>query len=314
MGADLNITEEDLNAVKTEGQAKLDDDAAMWNDRITEGEKIYNDAIKEIGVQDSNGNWTEGSWADKQTDIANENLDYTLDTIEQQREQAKKDYTKEQSGAWVDYQKQINPYGVNAEKMASMGMTGTGYNESSRVSMYNTYQNRVATAREVFARANLDYDNAIREAQLQNNSALAEIAYQAYQDRLELTLEGFQVKNTLLAQKAESQRAIRNEYFNRWKAILDQINTQKALEIQEGIIDKGGDEAKDEENANTLKNNSIADLPIDIKSLFSLGYGTITPEKLAELVESGKVIEYIDSSTMQRKFKKAPPLPLPTLH
>lgn len=167
-------------------------------------------------------------YADEQTKLQNEKTDFAIEEINQQKAQAKKDYLKEQSGAYADWQKQSNPYGANAEQMASMGMSDTGYSESSQVRMYNQYQNRVAVAREAFTRAQLNYDNAITEARLQNSSALAEIAYKALQDELTLSLEAMQYKNTLVLQKSAEKRAIDSEYYNRWRDVLNQINTENA--------------------------------------------------------------------------------------
>jgi hypothetical protein len=116
--------------------------------------------------------------------------------------------------------------------MAASGLRNTGYAESSQVSMYNTYQNRVATAREAYQRAVLNYDNAITEARLQNNAALAEIAYNALQQQLELSLAGFQYKNTLLLSKAETKRTIDNTYYSRYQDVLKQINTENTLAEQ----------------------------------------------------------------------------------
>ena len=168
-------------------------------------------------------------WADKQTQLQNERTDFTIEQIEQQKDQANKDYIKEQSGAYVDWQKQSNKYGVEAEKMASSGLTGTGYSESSQVSMYNTYQNRVATARESYNQAILNYNNAIKDAQLQNNAALAEIAYNALQQQLELSLQGFQYKNQLILEQANKKIELDNMYYNRYQDVLQQINTENAL-------------------------------------------------------------------------------------
>lgn len=168
-------------------------------------------------------------WADKQSQLQQENTDFTIEQIEQQKQQTQKDYTKEQSGAYVDWQKQSNQYGVNAENMAAGGMAGTGYSESSQVSMYNTYQNRVATAREVYNQAVLSYNNAIKEARLQNNSILAEIAYQALQQQLELSLQGFQYKNQLILDKQNKKTELENTYYGRYMDVLNQINTENAL-------------------------------------------------------------------------------------
>ncbi|UKI57826.1 MAG: hypothetical protein L6V81_11235 [Clostridium sp.] len=90
--------------------------------------------------------------------------------------------------------KESNRYGANAEKEASSGLRNTGYSESSQVSMYNQYQNRVSTAREVYINATKNYDRSITQARITNNSKLAEIAYDALQKELELGLNGFQNK------------------------------------------------------------------------------------------------------------------------
>jgi hypothetical protein len=113
--------------------------------------------------------------------------------------------------------------------MASAGLTNTGFSESSQVSMYNTYQNRVATARESFNRAVMDYNMAIKDAQLQNSVALAEIAANALQKRLELSLEGFQYKNQLVIDMTNKKIEISNTKWNRYQDILQQINTENAM-------------------------------------------------------------------------------------
>lgn len=196
---------------------------------ISENEKLYSGMIK-----DSDGYYqaqidAAKQWEKQQTQLQNEKTDFAIEQIEQQKTQAKKDYTKEQSGAYVDWQKQSNEYGANAEKEAQMGMSNTGYSESSQVSMNNTYQNRVMTARESYNNAVLNYNNAIKDARLQNNAALAEIAYNALQQQLELSLQGFQYKNQLLLDKAKQKIELDQIYHDRWQDVLGQINTENAL-------------------------------------------------------------------------------------
>ena len=116
--------------------------------------------------------------------------------------------------------------------MASQGLTNSGYSESSNVSMYNTYQNRYATAREAYNNAVLNYNNSIKEAQLANNSKLAEIAYNALQQQLSLSLEGFQYKNSLIQTKLSAVNEQVDRYDNKYQNLLNQINTENALEEQ----------------------------------------------------------------------------------
>lgn len=171
-------------------------------------------------------------WAETQSKNQQEQTDFAIEKLEQQKDQTQKDYTKEQSGAYVDWQKQTGDYGVNAEQMATMGMQNTGYAESSRVSMYNTYQNRVATARESFTKAILNYDNAIKDAVLQNNAVLAEIAATALEQQLSIALEAFQYKNSLIMAKANAVASVNSDYMS----VYSQINNEsiKKSAVQTG--------------------------------------------------------------------------------
>lgn len=213
--------DERLDEIKAEKKQALRENEQLFGGMISESGKYYHDQID-----------ASKEWADKQTQLQQEQTDFAIEKIEQQKDQTKKDYIKEQSGAYVDWQKQSNEYGVNAEQTASMGMTNTGYSESSQVQMYTAYQNRVATARESYNRAVLNYDNAITEARLQNNSILAEIAYNALKQQLELSLAGFQYKNDLLINQANMKLQIQSMYNQEYKNVLDQINTEKSMAEQ----------------------------------------------------------------------------------
>ena len=205
---------------------KVDEAIAKQETQI---DQTYGGMISEAGkYYDDLKNATQ-QWADKQSQIQQENTDFAIEKIEQEKDQAHKDYLKEQSGSYVDWQKQSNKYGVEAEKLASAGLDNSGFSESSQVSMYNTYQNRVATARESYAKAVLNYNNSIKEAQLQNNAALAEIAYQALEKQLELSLEGFQYKNQLITEQLNKKNELENTKWNRYQDVLQQMNTENAL-------------------------------------------------------------------------------------
>lgn len=171
-------------------------------------------------------------WAEQQGKIQQEQTDFAIQQIEQQKAQAQQNYMKEQSGAYVDWKKQSNQYGAEAEKMAASGLENTGYSESSQVNMYNTYQNRVAAARQAIEQAVTNYNNSIASARLQNNAALAEIAASALQQQLELSLQGFQYENSLILQREETRQAYENIYYQRYLDVLNQMNAEAALAEQ----------------------------------------------------------------------------------
>ena len=199
------------------------------NEALTELENTYGSLIGESDKYYQAQIDASKQWADKQSQLQQEQTDFNIEQIEQQKAQANKDYIKEQSGSYVDWQKQSNQYGANAEQMAASGMTNTGYSESSQVSMYNTYQNRVASARESYNTAILNYNNAIKDARIQNNAALAQIAYEALQTQLELSLQGFQYKNNLILEQANKKTELENTYYNRYLDVLNQINHENAM-------------------------------------------------------------------------------------
>lgn len=212
----IDYNDQRLKQVESDKQNALNNANNMYNSMINNSDKFYNDQIQ-----------ASKDYAQKQQEIQQANTDFAIEKIEQQKQQTEKDYTKEQKGAYTDYQKQINDYGVNAEQQAVQGLSNSGYSESSKVSMYNTYQNRIATARDSFNRSILNYDNGIKDAQLQNNSALAEIAYNALKSQLELGLQGFQYKNSLLESQLNAQQTIEQTYQSKWDSILDQMNKDR---------------------------------------------------------------------------------------
>jgi hypothetical protein len=215
---DINYDDERFGKVESDKEQALTQLEQTYGGMIGSTDQYFNEQIQ-----------ASKDWADKQSQIQQEQTDFIIEQVEQQKAQANKDYLKEQSGAYVDWRKQSNQYGTEAEKMASAGLANTGFSESSQVSMYNTYQNRVATAREVFNQAVLNYNNAIKDAQLQNNAALAEIAYNALIQQSELALQGFQYKNQLILEQANKKLEIDNIYYNRYQDVLEQINTENAI-------------------------------------------------------------------------------------
>lgn len=214
----VNYNDERFTQVEADKQAALTELENTYGGMIEESDKYYQaqiDATKQ--------------WQATQAQLQNERTEFAIEQIEQQKDQTTKDYKREQSGAYVDWQKESNRYGANAEQMASAGLANSGYSESSQVSMYNTYQNRVATARESYNVAILNYNNAIKDARLQNNAALAEIAYNSLQQQLELSLQGFQYKNQLIDTLASKKTDLDNTYYNRYQDVLAQINHENAL-------------------------------------------------------------------------------------
>lgn len=172
-------------------------------------------------VDDAYGDLEEATnaFGEEQLKLQDEQTNYTVEQIEQQKEEAKNELQKEQRNAYADYQKQVNPYGVEAEQMAQMGMSNTGYSETSKVAMYTAHQNRIALAKQSYDKAILDYNNAINEARMQNSVSKAQIAFQTLQMRLGYVIEGIGKKMSMLQAKADTIGS-QKSYLD----ILDELN------------------------------------------------------------------------------------------
>lgn len=218
-----NVYEDDRYVANEEEKGNaLTDNEQMYDGMIADTKEFYEGQMAEVD-----------KIAKEQADNQQEQTDFAIEKIEQQKQQAQEDYTKEQKGSYVDWQKQSNAYGAQAEQMASQGLAQTGFSESSQVSMWNTYQNRIATARESLKRAEIEYDNMMKDAILQNSSALAEIAANAFAQKAALALEGFKYSNDLLTQKADREMQIQSMYESRGQSIIDQINYEEQMRYQQ---------------------------------------------------------------------------------
>ena len=217
----INYNDERFKQVEQQKQEAINESNSMYDQMINDSNQYYQNQIDAVN-----------NYSETQQQLQQERTDQAINEINQQKERTEKDYQREQRGAYTDWQKESNRYGVNAEQQAASGLTNTGYSESSQVSMYNTYQSRVATARESYQRAVQDYDNAIANARITNNAALAEIAYNALQNTLELSLQGFQYKNQLLQTRLNAQQQLNTEYYGRYQNVLAQMNQENALAEQ----------------------------------------------------------------------------------
>lgn len=121
---------------------------------------------------------------EQQRNIINTSTQQTIDEIERNKKKAEDEALKTNKALYTDYQKQINPYGVNAENLAEQGLGGSGLAESTKANYYNTYQ----TARtEVTNNANTikaDFDAQITQARQNGDLQLAQSALEMYQQKI----------------------------------------------------------------------------------------------------------------------------------
>lgn len=266
----------------------------------------------------------------------NTGTDAVVSGLEEKKDEAEDSYDIEAKAAYTDWQKASDPYGVNAEQMASMGMSNTGYSETAKVAMYNQYQNRVAVARATFNKATADYDRAIADAKAQNSVALARLASETYLKQAELSLYFVQKNDELLASKEKAIEEVNAIYATKWQDVLKQIKEEEDWTIRGGQgnfdnplnsntlnearrmadyamrrplnpISNGNSNPVEEETTDNSTKVDDSELEIDTDSIIALGYGSISPKRLEELIRSGEVIEIVNNGKVS--YVKAPVAP-----
>lgn len=209
----VNYNDERFTKVENEKQTELNKYNEKYDSLINERNQFTKEQQDYID-----------RWEETQKNIANDNLKYQEDLYNQKQQKAEQEYQDEAKASYIDYQKEVDKYGVSRENVVNNGLQNSGYAESSKVDMYNTYQNRVATARKGLNDAKLEFDNAIKEARLQNNATLAENALKALEQKLNIAMEGFNYKSEQENNRMNWNYNINNTYYNRYKDVEDQIN------------------------------------------------------------------------------------------
>lgn len=300
--------EKQLAALEEEKDTALDNVDKTYSDQITQSDSFYNSQID--AVRD---------YKQTQSDIQQAQTDLTIQQIQQQKEQTQKDYTKEQSAAYVDFKKQSDAYGVNAEQIAAGGMWGSGYSESAQTAMYNEYQNRVATAKASLDQAVVNYNNAMTQAQLQNSSVLAEIAFNAFTQELELAMQAFTSRNSLLEAQANARAQVESNYLTAVQQLQEaQYNVKPSMsdaftkwvtylqnEYSDGYISDATlwKELVDTYGETALKQAGFSNAEPAVgddaeettgtsleRQLIKLGMAGISPQELMRRIESGEII------------------------
>ena len=167
-----------------------------------------------------------------QTEQSKANTEQVVNEIEQQRKYAQQDCNKEARGAYQDYKKLTNPYGVQAENVFSNGLGNSGYSETSKLNVYNTYQNRYATARESTDRLMEDFNNQITQAKLSGNKELAEIALNKLQTQMDNLWNQLSFDTTLTSNKVNYDQWLKQFEYQKQQDEIANAFAREQFEYQ----------------------------------------------------------------------------------
>lgn len=208
----MNLEDERLAKIESEKQNAISNANSVYQNLNNQAENLYNQQQQYAADYQK----TQDEVLDKQ--LANQTA-----KIEQQKQVATQNRDTEAKRARNDYQAYINPYGVNAESLASRGLLNSGLSETSQLGGYNTYQNRVASANKALQDAITAYDNDINDAQLHNDVAKAQNALTKLEMQLKYAQSYYDTSSELAQNSLANQQSLNSQYANQYQAMLGQI-------------------------------------------------------------------------------------------
>lgn len=183
----------------------------VWGQMEQDAEDKYDKGLAEIEASDKLAQ-----------DTINQSTQNTVDELERGKEEKTDEYMQAQEQAYTDYKKQSDPYGVQAEQMAALGLTGSGYSATQQTALFNAYQNRVSSARIGYDKAVREYDIAIAQAKQAGDTELAKLAVQTLAAKTQLWSSYITEMNTIGLSRYEEQKTSSD-----WSTLLGQLEGEE---------------------------------------------------------------------------------------
>lgn len=131
----------------------------------------------------------------QQQDIVNRQTELNVAELQRNKEDIDKDVDKTNKALYSEYRKQSNPYGANAENLASRGLGNSGYAETTQTNLYNTYQKNITDTLSNARKLKSDFDFQIQKARETGNITLAQNTLDIYKQKMQLLTEEYELKN-----------------------------------------------------------------------------------------------------------------------
>ena len=218
------MEDERLANIERQKQEALNNSSNTYNQILQDNQNLYDQSINNSDLYEKT-----------QNDILDKQLAFNQEQIEKQKEIARQNMETEQKKAKNDYTAFINPYGYQAESLASNGLLNTGLAETTKLGGFNTYQNRLATANKTMQDAFVQYDKDINEARLQNDVQKAQNALNKLQIQLEYAQNFYTNKSNTMLNQLNTNQSINSDYYNRYQTEYNNIQNelQRAEQIRQ---------------------------------------------------------------------------------
>ena len=173
----------------------------------------------------------------KQNEIVDLGLQKTQAQVEKQKAEYQQEAEKSGKQLYTDYRKASNPYGANAENLASQGLNKSGYAESTQTQLYNAYQKNATTLMTETQKLKADADFQMNQAMIDADVQKAQSALSLYQQQAQLALQEYDMKHTrdrerVADEQWERQFQLQREQFDFQKQQAQQSQSNWEREYQ----------------------------------------------------------------------------------
>ena len=178
---------------------------------------------------------------EQQNNIIDKSTQMNIQRLEQNKADIDKEVDKTNRGIYQEYRKAQNPYGYNAEALASRGLGNSGYAESTQAKMDNTYQGNITSTMNNARDLKSNFDFEINQAMQSGDLQKAQNAFDIYNQKMQLLAQEYQLRNNreqYLYQKEQDALAQSN-----WQ---DQFNYQKERDTRDYNYQLNRDKVSDE--------------------------------------------------------------------
>lgn len=221
------------------------------------------------------------TYRDSYEGILDQQDTYLQSAYQKGKDRAAQSYQQEQSAAYSDYQRQVDPYGAQAEQLASSGLSNSGYAESLKTQAYVAYQNRLAVARQSYESTLASFENSFNEAKMQNDAKRAELAFQTFQTQYEMIVSMILNDNGGVMQQAGELMKYAQGDPEKWLQVLGLISGSEngVSDYDINALTAAGTVYNDRDSAiEALKANGVTYKPMP-EWQWNMGHNTASPSK-----------------------------------
>jgi hypothetical protein len=178
----------------------------------------------------------QNEYLDQQQKLNDQIVDTGVQKMQSQVDFEKQQYQQEAEknarALYTNYQKEQNQYGANAEALASQGLANSGYAESSRVNLYNNYQNNVTSLMNEMNREKAVLDQQMNQAYFDADIQKAQNLANIYQQKMQMAMNMYQTRYTLYRDQVADEHWAAEFELQKRQLEMSQANSDRDYQLR----------------------------------------------------------------------------------